>query len=223
MRRSRRQFLGLAGVGLLAGCGSGAQGLWFNSLKDFYNVAVAPDPGIPLAREQIEKQPFAMIAVKTGRRGAAIMVLAFNRGGELNWHSRDKAVVATRGGRIVRTVGLPENIRETRPLDPDPAVAGLHRVVAGARARRIVDFDGHERFGRVVEARYRPMGRERVEIAGLTYDLLLVVEENRIEVDDWEFENRFWVDPGTGFVWRSEQHVSPEFDPFVVSVLKPAG
>ena len=60
-------------------------------------------------------------------------------------------------------------------------------------------------------------------IAGLDYDLLLVVEENRIEVDDWDFENRYWVDPETGFVWVSEQHVNPDLDPLQISVLKPAG
>ena len=49
------------------------------------------------------------------------------------------------------------------------------------------------------------------------------VEENRIEVDDWDFENRYWVDPETGFVWVSEQHVNPDLDPLQISVLKPAG
>ncbi len=214
--------MAFAGASLLAGCDTGYDDSQFGPLKDYYNHFFGGGMGLPITRAQIEQQPYAMIGVNNGGKRTAIMVLANIRGAELHWISADRTIIATRGGRLVRTVGLPENIRETRPLGRDPVVDGLHRTTAGATAKRIMDFDNSERYGRVVESQYRPVERQNVTIADLTYELLLVVEENRIAVEDWDFENKYWVDPITGFVWKSLQYIDPKFSPFEISVLKPA-
>ncbi|MEE8248447.1 MAG: YjbF family lipoprotein [Alphaproteobacteria bacterium] len=219
---SRRAFLTLGGAGLLAACDTGYDDFQFGAIKRYYDVYFARDEGLPITREQIEKQPYAMIHLRTPGNAGAVLVLARVWGRELHWISADRNIVATLDGRLVRTVGLPENIRETRSLGVDPVASGLHRITAGTKAKRIMDFDDEQRYGRIVTSRYTPIERQKVTIADLTYDLLLVVERNRIAADDWEFENRFWVDPNNGFVWKSLQHVSPRFDPFEIAVLKPA-
>ena len=52
-------------------------------------------------------------------------------------------------------------------------------------------------------------------------DVILVRESNVMTPEGWSFENLFWVDPQTGFVWRSVQHIAPGVAPIEIDVLRP--
>jgi hypothetical protein len=112
--------------------------------------------------------------------------------------------IGTEGPRIVATAGLRQMLMATRFDDPDPMQAPLALRGTEAFARRSVDLAGNERdpatmrFGVALECRLS--GRDE---AGW-----LVVEERCAGAG--VFTNRFWVQPESGTVLRSEQWAGDE-------------
>ena len=105
---SRRQFSAAAISILTAGCYQNPVIENAGSAIKFV-VAGADDP--PLIRKNIAALPYATITAKIGRAPRTLLVLAYVDGFDLHWHSGDKAAIVTRHGRVVKTVGLPENLR----------------------------------------------------------------------------------------------------------------
>ena len=57
----------------------------------------------------------------------------------------------------------------------------------------------------------------------LRHDALVIRERNTAHGVRWSFENTYWADFNTGFVWASVQHFSPRQDPMQIQITKPAG
>jgi hypothetical protein len=116
------------------------------------------------------------------------------------WRAEDGVAVELRNGRVVATAGLGPILVATRFDTPDPLADP--RALPGREvvARRGVDLAGADRdpagmrFGVALTCTLR--GREE---AGW-----LLVEE-RCAGDGADFVNRFWAEPGTGRIRRSEQ------------------
>lgn len=179
-------------------------------------------PARPLSRREIESQPNAMLRLRQGREIEALMTLTQGAGRDLHWISPRRLLVATRKGRVVKSVGLQANLRATQFLSPDPVAVGLHRADAPVETKRIVDLSGRQRFGRLIISRFEIVGQKTISIAETSHDVLLVKERNEMAPEGWHFENSFWVDRRDGFVWRSVQHIAPEAPPFEIDILKPA-
>jgi hypothetical protein len=129
-----------------------------------------------------------------------VLVPASGSGARQVWRGPGQVALATDGARVVGTAGLAQMVMATRfdgadPLEDVRALSGQE-----ARARRTIDLAGPDRdpgsmrFGLVVDCTLR--GRAE---AGW------VVVEERCDGDVASFTNRFWADPATGIVWRSEQ------------------
>ncbi|WP_237216623.1 YjbF family lipoprotein, partial [Falsiroseomonas oryziterrae] len=108
--------------------------------------------------------------------------------------------VATDGPRVVGTAGLGPVLMATRLDGPDPLADPRALLGREASARRTVDLGAAGgdpnamRFGLVLDCR----------LAGRMDGAWLLVEE-RCAVDGRSVTNRFWADPATGAVRRSEQ------------------
>ena len=215
---SRRAVLVSAAVALLPGCGDST---FVRALKSSYDLTLGKEVENTLTRAQIDENPYARIEVRIGKRVLAVLVLQERAGPDLLWRSADDGILQTRSWRLVKTVSLPTDIAGTEFLSPDPLAEGLHKAASGTRTRRIVDFRDPGRYGRVVTSRFEHLGSAPVTIVGRTYPTRLAREVNHVEVEDWEYENRYWFDPATGIVWRSVQHVDRWFPPLRISVLKP--
>jgi hypothetical protein len=177
---------------------------------------------IRLSRREIESQPKAMLRLRQGREIETLMTQTRGMGRDLHWISPRRLLVATRKGRLVKSVGLRANLRTTQFLSPDPVAVGLHRADAPMETKRIVDLSGGQRFGRLIISRFEIVGPTTISIAEISHNVLLVKERNEMAPEGWRFENSFWVDPRNGFVWRSIQHLAPEVPPVEIDILKPA-
>ena len=85
----------------------------------------------------------------------------------------------------------------------------------------VVDYQDLRLIGAGADCRSSDMGEEAIEILGTSLTTRHVVENCEIRVIDWSFENEFWVDPDTGFVWQSSQYVHPKLSPLTFRVLRP--
>ena len=134
-----------------------------------------------------------------GPRRAVLLPLS-GHGARQLWRGSGQVALATDGARVVGTAGLGQMVVATRFDGPDPIEDARALLGRDARARRTIDLAGEDRdpasmrFGLVVDCALR----------GRAEGGWILVEE-RCGGDVPAFTNRFWADPATGLVWRSEQ------------------
>jgi hypothetical protein len=179
-------------------------------------------PAFPIERAAIAKLPYATMRAKIGRGQRSLVVLGRRDGPALHWFSADRVVLVTRAGRLVKTAGLPRNIRATQFRAGDPVDRRLHELRAPVRATRIVDFDDDSGFGMPIDSRFESLGPRVIAILDIDFDTVLVREHNTSRTRRWSFENLYWVDPVDGFVWKSLQHIVRDYPPIEMEILKPA-
>ena len=177
--------------------------------------------GVPLTRDKVAGIPYATMMGKIGRGPLSLVVLGRIDGQDLHWISADRNVFVTRGGRLMKTVGLPGNILHTLIAGLDP-LAGAIADGEAERLVRYVDVMPGNFFGAKVFSRYEVLGPEQIDILGLTYDTILVRESNRVPAIGWKHSNLFWIGTEDGFVWRSKQHFAPKLPPLLFWITKPA-
>ncbi len=194
----------------------------FDSARRAFDFALYGQPDVPLERSRVDTLPYASIRAKMGHSGRVLMILGRYEGRDLHWISADNVALVTRGGRLVKTAGLPLNLKETVLLGADPVAGALNRLNGGAALRRVVDLDFEGRYGVPIDAEITPLGFASIEILERRYDTVVVREDNVAATLDWSFTNYFWAERTTGFVWRSFQHFSPDLPAVEIEVLKPA-
>ncbi|MGY8993373.1 MAG: YjbF family lipoprotein [Rhodospirillales bacterium] len=187
-----------------------------------FDFAVFGQPDFPMTRAYVDSLPYASIRAKLGRSGKVLMILGRYDGNDLHWISADNSVITTRHGRIVKTLGLKYDLNETRFPDADPIASGAQDLEHVTSYARLVDFANEKRYGVLVVSTFNLVGSERIEILDQAHDTLLFREKVRVDQLDWTYENLFWLDTKTGYVWRSIQYFSPELPPIEMDILKPA-
>lgn len=215
---SRRSFLGLATALTASGCATSPA---LENAYRAFRLQLYGHPDQPISREQVAKIPYATIAGKIGKGPRVILVLSHSDHGDLVWASSDRAVVVTRHGRVVKTAGFPENIRNTQPLTPDPLAQGLHTLNGVMTWHRSIDLDKGSTFGLDIDATFENLGEQRVTIADVDLETVLIRETCRSRLVAWDHTNFYWVDRYDGFVWKSRQHIARTFPPIEIEVLKP--
>ena len=220
-RRMSRRFLLTAGLGAVtAGC---VDSPVIKNATQVARNAVVGNPDLPLQRTTVSKLPYASMTARVGKGPQALLILGRIDGREQHWLSTDRAAVVTRGGRVVRTFGFPENLRETRLAGEDPVDGRLHALSGPAPFTRHLDLDPQRQYGVPIDSTFETIGEEKIRIVELDFDVIQVKERNVARVIGWEFENLYWVDAGDGFVWRSRQHIARSFPALQYDILKPAG
>ena len=182
-------------------------------------LTVVGSPDVPISRDLVDGIPYATIAVKIGKGPRSLLVLWRIEGDALHWVSADGAVIVTRGGRVIRTAGLPTTIRDTLILGADPVVTGLQLELEKTTFTRQVDFPSTGTV--VMSSNFKVVGPKPINIVEIDLETILVEEEVVAGHLNWKFTNRYWVDPVDGFVWRSRQTIARDFPPVVIEVLKP--
>jgi hypothetical protein len=158
----------------------------------------------PVTRAQADASPFASILVRVAGGRTAYVVLHSATAERQTWLGADRAVLVTQRGRLVATVGLPGGqLVDTWFGPPDP-LAGPVELLDGAASWRVVDLQPGDRFGYRLDCVMRVTARGQEVILERQFELA-TVEETCRGSDGARITNRFWVDPRSGFVWKSDQ------------------
>ncbi len=220
---SRRWFIrgSLASL-LLSSCGENKLG---RTIIDAYKLTFQDRPSPPFTREYITKLPYASISAKIGKGPKSLLVLWRVENNEQFWLAADGVVLGIKKGRILKTAGLPETIIDTISIDTDPILLGLHKKENHLVFERNIDFKGkNSTYPKTIKivSNFSYEGSQIVKIYDINFETILIRESCMAKKLNWKFENFFWVDPNTGMVWKSIQHVSRGFAPVIIEVLKPA-
>ncbi len=203
---------------LCAGCGDTPIA---DSMKVIKTYIVRGDD-LPMTHEQVFSIPYATIGVRIGRSAQVLLVLGWYDGPDLEWVSADNDTIVTRAGRIVRTFGLPEDLKYTKFLSADPVGVPMAASRAQPNCLRAVDIQPGDWAGVPVASNFRQVGEETIVILGTRRPTLVWEEVGSAPLLDWEFTNRYWVDPKTGFVWKSVQTPTPNMPPIEIVTFKTA-
>jgi hypothetical protein len=177
--------------------------------------------------ESISQMPYASLSAKIGSGPRSILVLGKKENGHEYWFSADQAVLVTKDGRLIQTAGFPENLKHTAFKGRDPVNRLLHLKKYGLanqalQSTRNIDVSMGNRFGIPVRSHYKTIGDREIQIRGIKIKTILVVENNTAFSINWSFNNYYWVDAFDGFIWKSKQHISRNFPPIDIEILKPA-
>ncbi|HYM19113.1 MAG TPA: YjbF family lipoprotein [Micropepsaceae bacterium] len=211
---SRRHALSLLGAFGLARCGSNSD-IDYATLKALYQGTMQPSS---VAREDAARIPYASVGVRVDGGPQMLLVLATVTGADLLWTSNAQVAVVTRGGRVLKTAGFRENLGATWFEDSDVLVRDL---APGEKGIRLVDLPGQNAYSMPIESTLAGATPETIVILGASLQTMRVVEENHCVQRNWNFQNIFWRDPGNGFVWRSEQTLTPKGPVLEIEVLRP--
>jgi len=217
--RTRRSVLTGGFASLVTGCVESP--VIFNAF-DALKYSIVGFPDVPIKRDEVSKIPYASISAKIGMGPLSLLVLWRRENDDLHWISADRAIIVTRHGRVVKTYGFPENMKDTKELGRDPVNNSLHLSTSSASFNRSIDIDVNKRYGIPVESKFERIGPRKITIAEIEIETILFTEKNTARTVNWSFTNYFWADAYDGFIWKSRQHIARNFDPIDIEILKPA-
>lgn len=172
------------------------------------HLALSRSGGITLTQEEVQNTPVDLLYVQLGDLPRAVLALAFLEEGEFKWISQDQAMLVTEQGRIVRTLGLKEDLLYLSNTKNDPLRLPVSQR-SGAHWVRRSDWQVGAQSGYRIHSRFETEGEALLEIFGRSIPVQLQRERVRFMDTGEEFENLFWSDPVSGMLLRSRQQLSP--------------
>lgn len=189
---------------MLAGCTSVSR-----STVDTMRLVWQGTPKLSPTAEQVHAKPYFQMRAITAH-GDAILILGNIVGARQYWYGTSGVALVLEDGRIVQTIGLAENLDGSRVDGAnDPFAHGLHTLSAATSYDRVDDWSPGYRYGIPVHATLKPADTTSIDILGTAHRVQLVTEEVSAKIAGYRVSNRYWVDPADGFVWMSEQEVTP--------------
>jgi Group 4 capsule polysaccharide lipoprotein gfcB, YjbF len=212
----------VAVLALLSGCdstGTSDYSLYYQAVRQ--SVAASFGGSSHITREQAAAVPYASIGYRLNDGPEQLLVLATDSGEEQLWTSGAHVVIVTRGGRVVRTVGLPQDVAGMTPergqqlFEPAAAMKGSLTNI------RLEDIPSIPAYGAAIKCVAQPQGIETIVLLGHGVTTRKIDETCRSDALGWSFTDSYWVDPDSTLVWRSIQHIDPKGEKLEIETLRP--
>lgn len=178
------------------------------------------DSGVTL--QQAASIPYATMGWRLNDGRQNIIILATDGNYQI-WTSAQHIVLQTERGLVTRTVGLPHDVAALAPRQEQalkvPAMALRGPYLDGRQA----DFPDVGAYGVAVTCRGQKKGMQTVKILGKAIATARVEETCDSTNLHWSFTNIYWVDPDSGMVWKSLQHIHPDGDVLETEIFRPPG
>ena len=178
---------------------------------------IIPQDNELITPEVIEKIPYASMTLKIGRGAPGLVILESFVDEQETWISADGVYLVIEKGRIIKTAGLFNNLINFRAVDNN--FSDLLKSKDSEKLYFYYSYDLPELNNMRVEANRKFIKTERTELLGTTKELNLIEERISNNFIGWKETNRYWVD-SDGFVWKSEQYLSPKLPRFDMEVTK---
>ena len=172
-----------------------------------------------IPRERAAAVPYATMGMALGSSAQALLVLGTITQDELDWFAGEQVFIRTRNGRVIRTAGLPYDLGGLRDLSTNSIPPGS--AISSAPHQFSLDFPDLGVFGATAQCSLKDAGDDSIEIFGSRIPTRHVIEHCTVQVLRWNFDNEFWQDRTSGYVWRSSQHIHPKSPPLILEVLRP--
>ncbi len=176
-----------------------------------------------ISRQEAAAIPYPTIGYRLNGGRENLLILATDTNGELLWTSSSHVVLVTRDGRLIRTVGLPDNIASVTPSLNRALIPPGEVLKSAFTSIRSADLPDEHRYSVSISCKTVNMGRAAITILGKALDTVRADEACESNALGWTFRDSYWVDAQSGFVWRSVQHLTPKGETLETEVLRPPG
>ena len=201
MLRSAAACLMLGFMLMASGCSS----LDSASLASVRHLIHPPRPTVSPTAASVAAKPYYQLEVSS-RAGSAILILGNIDQGREAWYDAGGEILFLQHGVLTKTWNMSPDIIATRLPADSPFRSGLQHLTAPVQSTRSLDLPDY-RYGVTATSTLTPAGMHDVTILGTTHHLLRVDEHIQAAVVGFDADNRYWVDPSDGFVWKSRQTI----------------
>jgi len=173
-----------------------------------------------MTRAELDQIPYATIAVTIGDARTYLVPLADNDG-YLNYRDSAGRGIVMLGGLVAGTRGLGNDLQAVRYATDDP----VRTPTPLTRWPRQLDRDYQFRLRDVTDYSVTlrcvlvPVVSETIDIAEVGYTLARVNET--CTNARRQIVNTYWVEPDTGFIWKSVQWLGPDLGQATVEIIRP--
>ena len=216
-----KRFMALALSLALAGCNSTGQSDFAQFYQAVRQGVSASFGNARVTKDQAAAIPYASLGYRVNDGAEQLLVLATDANAEQLWTSNAHIVIVTRGGRIARTVGLTPDVSAVTPrggLQIPAVAAALNEPTSYTRQE---DFPDIPAYGAAISCSSVSKGRQTIVILGRGISTARIDETCRSAELKWSFTDSYWLDPDSGLVWRSIQHIHPKGEKIEVEIFRP--
>ena len=190
----------------------------FNQTFKAFSALIYGYEDYPINQALIDEIPYATLRMKIGKGPAGLLILESIDQDKYTWVSADNIYITTRGGRIIRAEGLNNNL-----VDFDSSEPSFKELIDGDYIQsqfRMISLDNPSVFNMKLKVSYKRVGFEEVIILDKKRELILIEETIENSYIKWEYNNKYWVDKNTGYVWQSIQEIAPNIPPIFIQITK---
>lgn len=207
----------------ISGC-SGTYLAYYQTLR----IAFSEQKDVEMTLIEVHQSDIDVISVKRGNRPNAIMALAYIENGQNKWVSSDNAMLIIEKGRIIRTLGLNENLLYTSNTDLDPlkSLPYSHMTEGNLKSQtwsRVIDRSGDE-YGHPLESNFNLGQVDNLQALNLNISTTLYIEivsfrapANYLQLNS-SWKNQYWY-AKNGELIKSIQQVSPLSESLEITYL----
>lgn len=209
---------------LLGACSSEGETEFLRAGRFLRDTAFPPEPPPPgrePTRAELDQIPFATIAIRRGEGPRSFVVPLANNGGYLSYVDGQRRGVVLRGGALAGTLGLGRDLDGVRHAADDPVAVPRPLGTWPATVDRSYEYVRRslDRYQITLRCRFERGPRQAIEIVERRFEVVAVTEICRNA--HREVVNRYFVDPETGFIWRSVQWYAPRQTPLTIEIIRP--
>lgn len=199
---------------LLQACSATTKGLG----SSLWHSIVGSD-GVQLTDDDIQNMRYASQYMSINNGPQLFVVLAYDENGQQKWVTQDRATIVTQNGRVVKTVGLGDNLQQVSNLADDP-LAKVNQIIDGAGWTRQMTWSERQQ-ARMATARstFTWRGTDTLKVGSNVTPVRILDEEVTAAGTSWS--NRYWVDDA-GQIRQSKQYLGPDYWPITTVLLKAA-
>lgn len=191
-------------------------------LGETVKLALLGPDDVQVSNEQIESLPYASMYLRVNNGQQIFVVLGFDENGQQKWITRDQSMVVTQHGRVVKTLGLSDNLLEVNNLQQDPLTAPLS-LTEGASWTRTLSWTEAGKFrSATATSRFTRLKDQVLTLGGNNVACRVWQEEVELPAEGKSWTNTFWIDTTSGQVRQSQQTLGGDYFPLETTILKPA-
>ena len=167
--------------------------------------------------EIIERIPYASSKLAIGKGAPGLIILESINDNKETWVSADGLFLVIEDGRVIKSAGLFNNLVSLKFADND-----FKDLIVSRTSEKLIfyySYDNPQLIDMRVEVERRFITEEKVRLLSGEKQLSLIEEKITNDYIGWKELNKFWVD-NEGFVWKSEQFISPKLPRFNIEVTK---
>ncbi|MBP2169304.1 putative small secreted protein [Erwinia toletana] len=185
-------------------------------------IAVTGLDDVAVTNDRIRSVPYASMYLRIDNGQRIFVVLGYDEDGEQKWITQDQAMLVTRKGRLVKTLGLSDNLVDINNLQQDPLAKGLALADGDSWTRTLSWTENQQLRSGTAVSHFSREKDQVLDLAGRQVACRVYREEVEMTNSGKSWENIFWIDATTGQVRQTQQALGADYIPVETTILKPA-